>query len=110
MNALGVDESKIAAVRRYLERKFPQRAIHNRHHSDSITEVFVVENTATYDAHRVKVSRQFLDDNSPGGIEQSLERWKVAEAMTASGRSLVDEPGIALFEAVEDRRFVLVGV
>jgi hypothetical protein len=81
--------SKLAAVRNYLEHKFPGRLITDRHETDTITEVFTIENTATHDAHRVKVSREFLDDNDPQLIMQKLRRWHVAETLTASGRSPV---------------------
>lgn len=89
MSQLRADPSKIAAARRYFEHKFLGWTITDRHETDTITEVFTIENAATHRAYRVTVSREFLDDNAPQLIRQKLRRWHVAEMLTASEHSLV---------------------
>lgn len=89
MSPLRADPSRIAAVRRYLETQFPQHSIHDRHEADTITEIFSIENTATNHVYRIKVSREFLDDNLPDAIAQKLEHWKVAEVVALSGAAVV---------------------
>jgi hypothetical protein len=81
--------TKIAAARSYFEYTFPGWTISDRHETDTITEVFTIENAAMHQAYRVTVSREFLDDNAPQLIKQKLRRWNVAEILTASERSLV---------------------
>jgi len=88
MSQLRADPSKIAAVRDYLQRKFPKWAIEDRHETDTIAEVFTIWNPTTHHAYIVTVSRECLDDNSPQTLAQKLERWNVGEAMSTSECSL----------------------
>jgi hypothetical protein len=89
MSRLRPNPSKITAARSYFKRKFPGWTVTDRHETDRITEVFTIENAAMHQAYQVKVSREFLDDNSPQAIEQKLERWHAAEVLIASKHSLV---------------------
>ena len=55
MSQLRADPSKIAAVRDYLEHKFPKWAIADRYETDTIAEVFTIWNLTTHHAYLVRV-------------------------------------------------------
>jgi hypothetical protein len=100
MSNLRSDPTKLTAARSYLETAFPGFTISDRHDTDTISELFTIENPAQRLVYQVRMSRDFLDANSSEQIQQQLERWEAAEAARRSKRSLVVVTNAGVAEVV----------
>ena len=96
------EKTKISAARNYLKMNFPDCTISDRHDTDTISELFTIENPARRLVYRVRMSREFLDDNSSEQIQQELERWETAEAARRSKGSLVVVTNAGVAVVVEE--------
>lgn len=86
MPKLELDPTKVAAVRRYVERHFKALERNDFFDPDRYAQVFRVYDPQSRHDYTAVVARDFLDDNEPEKIERLLERWQVAETMRQTGR------------------------
>lgn len=71
-----MEETKLAAVRSYLQDEFPQAAIDENYDFDRCAQTFRIRKGKQ--SLLLKVGEEFLADNTAAAIRAHLDNWKVA--------------------------------
>ena len=90
------DPLQIAAVRSYLEHKFPGDNVQDTHVFSSEDQIFRVAHGLEF--YLVEVTLEFFRFNSPEQIARLLGEWKLAETMRQAthSRILVTTDGLRI--------------
>ena len=93
-----MDKNKLEAVREYLNGKFPGAEIKEKYDSDLFAQTFKIYNDS--DLLLLKVSKDFLGDNSEGQIKAALDNLKIAELLVENNELgvLVSNDPPSIFE------------
>lgn len=89
------DPAKIDAVRSYLQAAFPQHALTDKARGANGHDFKLSRGGSAY---KVTVKRSFLDDHTPGEIDDLLRRWQMERALKKSGSAelLVGNGGLCV--------------
>jgi hypothetical protein len=79
-----VDPAKVEVVAAFLREAFPGRDVHTAYAGDQSSQFYWIGLGASQ-AHRIYVSREFLDDHAPDEIHRLLADWPTAAMIRTAG-------------------------
>lgn len=86
MNRPSIDPRKAALVAEFLKDAFPGRHVHDVEEFDRDCWYYRVDQSGAGGVmHRLRVSREFLDDHTEDGILQRLRGWQVPDVLRQAG-------------------------
>ena len=81
-----IDPQKVAAARDFLKEAFPGHDVHDLEDFDRNCQLYRIDQGGTGRVlHRVRVSREFLDDHSERQLIRKLEDWQVPSVIHQAG-------------------------
>lgn len=100
-----IDPRKAALVGDFLKDEFAGHSIYDAEGFDRDCQFYRIDESTGRVRHRVRVSREFLDDHSEDQILQKLRAWDVSNVIRRAGaRSVLITNTGCLIETEEDRR------
>ena len=85
-----IDPQKAAVVADFLKEAFPGHHVYDEEDFSTDCQYYRIDRGGSGDVvHRVRVSREFLDDNSTERILRRLQEWQLRDVLQRAGKSAV---------------------
>jgi len=105
MEDRSIDPQKAAAVGAFLKNAFPGHDVHDTEDFNRDCQFYRIDEGGTGRVlHRVRVSREFLDDHTERQVIRKLEDWQVPAIVRQAGaRSVLVTNAGCVIETEQDR-------